>query len=267
MDGMGRTPLGLARMIASGSREENVQLKNFEPGQKMKIGEEMTEDRGLTRTVDFSDQSTIGYDLRMSYSAAQKPPDQSMMELLVSVGATFGSPTSPEEDQVSSLLGSNPGAAQDTPLGSKHVGTPITLYSASPSFKKSPEYETKTPSPPLSTLGRDCNSKNYCLCYNLLDNQISKSVKDLSHTLTPEEALELVGDMRRRELFRRKYGSRILCLDGGGIRALVVLCILQEIERKMNMNITDIFDWIVGTSTGGIIALGLCYGERTHTHT
>lgn len=28
---------------------------------------------------------------------------------------------------------------------------------------------------------------------------------------------------------------------------------------------TEIFDWIVGTSTGGILALGLVYGECVHT--
>ena len=263
MDGMGRTPLGLARMIAGGSREESVQLKMFEPGQNMKIGEEMIEDRGLTRTVDFSDQSTISYDPQMSYPCAQKTPDQSMIQLLLSVGAAFGSLTSPEEDQVSSLLGIKSVGVSDSPLESKQVATPLALHSDSPSLSKGREYETKPLSPPLSALERDCNSENYCVRYNLLDNRISKRLKDLSHTLTPEEALELVDDMRQREQFRRKYGSRILCLDGGGMRGLVTLCVLQEIERRMNMSITEIFDWIVGTSTGGIIALGLCYGECT----
>ena len=202
MDGMGRTPLGLARLIASGAREESVQLKMFEAGQKMKIGEEMIEDRGLTRTVDFSDQSTISYNPQMSYPCAQETPDQTMIKLLVSVGAAFGSLTSPEEDQVSSLLGIKSVDSSDSPLESKQVATPLALYSDSPSLNKCPKYKAKPPSPTLSTLERDCKSENYCFRYNRLDNRISERLKDLSHTLTPEEALELVDDMRQREQFR-----------------------------------------------------------------
>ena len=54
-------------------------------------------------------------------------------------------------------------------------------------------------------------------------------------------------------------GSRILSLDGGGIRGLVEIEILSEIERLTGKKITDIFDIIIGTSTGGIVALGLVY--------
>ena len=239
---MGRTPLDLARMTARQYRQDSVQLKQFEPNQKMEVGGDMIEERGLTRTVDFSDQSTISFNLQMSYPSTQKPPDRSMIDLLLSVGATTGSVTSPEENHIFPLL----------QIDTKRAATADLTYEAN---------QTATPSSSLSKLERDCNSENYCKCYNHLDGQISKRLKDLSHTLTPQEALDLVGDMREREQFRRKYGSRILCLDGGGIRGLVSLCILQEIERRMKMSITEIFDWIVGTSTGGIIALGLCYGE------
>lgn len=54
-------------------------------------------------------------------------------------------------------------------------------------------------------------------------------------------------------------GARILALDGGGIRAIVELTILQQIERALGVGlpIQAFFDLIVGTSTGGMIALGL----------
>ncbi|KIX92900.1 uncharacterized protein Z520_11376 [Fonsecaea multimorphosa CBS 102226] len=59
-------------------------------------------------------------------------------------------------------------------------------------------------------------------------------------------------------------GLRILCLDGGGIRGIVELEILAAIENCINNNhpthgiqIQQLFDLIVGTSTGGIVALGL----------
>ena len=58
-----------------------------------------------------------------------------------------------------------------------------------------------------------------------------------------------------------KPGSRILFLDGGGIRGLIQIEILMEIERRTGRKITELFDWIVGTSTGGIVALGLVYGK------
>ncbi|OAP64799.1 hypothetical protein AYL99_00771 [Fonsecaea erecta] len=59
-------------------------------------------------------------------------------------------------------------------------------------------------------------------------------------------------------------GLRILCLDGGGIRGIVELEILAAIENCINsyhstpgIQIQQLFDLIVGTSTGGIVALGL----------
>ena len=58
-------------------------------------------------------------------------------------------------------------------------------------------------------------------------------------------------------------GSRILFLDGGGIKGLVELEILMQIEEQTGQAIADLFDWIVGTSTGGIIALALVYGMTT----
>ncbi|WP_065376792.1 CBASS cGAMP-activated phospholipase [Ensifer adhaerens] len=55
---------------------------------------------------------------------------------------------------------------------------------------------------------------------------------------------------------------RVLSLDGGGIRGLFGASYLAEIERRY-LNGTSIgkyFDMVAGTSTGGIIALGLATG-------
>ena len=57
-------------------------------------------------------------------------------------------------------------------------------------------------------------------------------------------------------------GDKVLCLDGGGIRGLVQLEILKAIEELTHRRIVDLFDWIVGTSTGGILVLGMVYGEH-----
>lgn len=61
--------------------------------------------------------------------------------------------------------------------------------------------------------------------------------------------------------------KRILALDGGGIRGLFALQILRRIERlfreerqQPNLVLADVFDLFAGTSTGAIIAAGLCWG-------
>ena len=50
---------------------------------------------------------------------------------------------------------------------------------------------------------------------------------------------------------------RILCIDGGGIRGIIPAMVLAEIERRTGRRISQLFDLIAGTSTGGILALGL----------
>ncbi|KAH3802149.1 hypothetical protein DPMN_155820 [Dreissena polymorpha] len=54
---------------------------------------------------------------------------------------------------------------------------------------------------------------------------------------------------------------KVLSLDGGGIRGLIILEILEAIEKEAGQPIKDMFDWIGGTSTGGIIALGIATGK------
>ncbi len=53
---------------------------------------------------------------------------------------------------------------------------------------------------------------------------------------------------------------RVLSLDGGGIKGTYSAAFLAEVERMTGKSIADHFDLIVGTSTGGIIALGLGLG-------
>ncbi len=53
---------------------------------------------------------------------------------------------------------------------------------------------------------------------------------------------------------------RILTIDGGGIKGVFPASFLATIEDTIDDNIANYFDLIVGTSTGGIIALGLGLG-------
>lgn len=51
--------------------------------------------------------------------------------------------------------------------------------------------------------------------------------------------------------------KKILSIDGGGIRGIIPATILTEIEARTQKPISQLFDLIAGTSTGGILALGL----------
>jgi patatin-like phospholipase/acyl hydrolase len=53
---------------------------------------------------------------------------------------------------------------------------------------------------------------------------------------------------------------RILTIDGGGIRGLLPASLLATLEDTIGEPLVNYFDLIVGTSTGGIIALGLGAG-------
>jgi hypothetical protein len=71
--------------------------------------------------------------------------------------------------------------------------------------------------------------------------------------------------------------KRILALDGGGLRGVLTLGMLREIESLLRLRhgndpefrLSDYFDLIAGTSTGAIIAAGLSLGmsvEEVHVH-
>lgn len=68
---------------------------------------------------------------------------------------------------------------------------------------------------------------------------------------------------RRRPLaWPQDRDFRILSIDGGGIKGLFPAAVLAGIEKRLlgGRSIAQYFDLITGTSTGGIIALGLSAG-------
>lgn len=50
---------------------------------------------------------------------------------------------------------------------------------------------------------------------------------------------------------------KVLAIDGGGIRGIIPAVILGEIQKRLRTDLYKCFDLISGTSTGGIIALGI----------
>lgn len=55
--------------------------------------------------------------------------------------------------------------------------------------------------------------------------------------------------------------ERLLCLDGGGIKGLVLIQMLIALEREAGRPTRELFDWVAGTSTGGILALAIIHGK------
>ncbi|MFE9598956.1 patatin-like phospholipase family protein [Streptomyces hokutonensis] len=53
---------------------------------------------------------------------------------------------------------------------------------------------------------------------------------------------------------------RVLSIDGGGVRGYLPALLLAEIERRAATPASRLFDLVVGTSTGGIISIGLAAG-------
>lgn len=59
-----------------------------------------------------------------------------------------------------------------------------------------------------------------------------------------------------------KNPFRILSIDGGGIKGIFPATFLEKFEERYSFQVCEKFDLICGTSTGGIIALGLAKGLK-----
>jgi patatin-like phospholipase/acyl hydrolase len=69
--------------------------------------------------------------------------------------------------------------------------------------------------------------------------------------------LNMERSVRQYSSDRMSTKYRILSIDGGGIRGIIPGKVLEEIEKQTKKPIGQSFDMIAGTSTGGILALGL----------
>lgn len=61
---------------------------------------------------------------------------------------------------------------------------------------------------------------------------------------------------------KEKDTFRILSIDGGGIKGLYSASVLNIFEKQFEKDISNCFDLICGTSTGGLIALALSIGIK-----
>lgn len=84
--------------------------------------------------------------------------------------------------------------------------------------------------------------------------QAGQPMTSLDTTLSP---VTTSGDQRPVPNARH---LQVLSLDGGGLRGIFLAATLAAWEEDFSKSFTDHFDLIVGTSTGGIIAIGLGLG-------
>ena len=96
-----------------------------------------------------------------------------------------------------------------------------------------------------------------------MEYTLSETLGDVTSTLSLDtlDKASSVGFQIREMRMLQRAGSRILSLDGGGMRTLIQLEILDRIEKYAGKKITELFDWIIGTSGGGVIALMLVHGR------
>ena len=99
---------------------------------------------------------------------------------------------------------------------------------------------------------------------SLLPGQVDHNGTFFDPLISRQSQLLRINEYKSTLEFKKGAGSRMLFLDGGGIRGLIQIEILMFIEGLTGRKITELFDWIIGTSTGGIIALALVYCKWTY---
>ena len=78
----------------------------------------------------------------------------------------------------------------------------------------------------------------------------------------PKRSAGILPRRRERLVWQSDQPFRILSLDGGGIKGIFTAAVLADLEANYldGESVAEYFDLVVGTSTGGIIALGLAAG-------
>ena len=228
-DLLGNTPLDTSRMKANKLLEDDVRMNRL-GGPTVFIEGTEARMRGFSQTIELSSSTEEG---ESQVNIVNQPPPQPKPQ--------------PLEDEITTQLLSV-GAVTGSKLQQKENSDSLP-----PSMKK-----RKTSAHEFTD-----SVKISCTYYKQLEDEIHTKLFNGDCEPTAEESQVLVRRLQQQARYQRRFGSRILCLDGGGIRGLIQLAVLQELENRTGKSVTELFDWIVGTSTGGIIALAMVYGTYT----
>ncbi|KAK7081429.1 85/88 kDa calcium-independent phospholipase A2 [Halocaridina rubra] len=94
----------------------------------------------------------------------------------------------------------------------------------------------------------------------LYEKPLLRSRWIMDEQLSRRQILEAIRWQVQNRTGHQRTG-RVLCLDGGGIKGLVMTQMLFVIQEVLGRPIHECFDWISGTSTGGFLALMICTGK------
>uniref|UniRef100_A0A0K0E0A1 phospholipase A2 n=1 Tax=Strongyloides stercoralis TaxID=6248 RepID=A0A0K0E0A1_STRER len=92
-------------------------------------------------------------------------------------------------------------------------------------------------------------------CLDLFESQ--GNIQDHTDELERFEQSNSMAYQLKKDIENKKHSVNVLSLDGGGVKGMVIIQILLYIEKRLGSDLMKHFDWISGTSTGGIIAIGL----------
>ncbi|KAL4487244.1 hypothetical protein ABPG72_017963 [Tetrahymena utriculariae] len=79
------------------------------------------------------------------------------------------------------------------------------------------------------------------------------------------ESLLSQGEFNESSVVKHDQKISCLCLDGGGIRGVIQLIFLTELENLTKKKCSEIFEFFGGTSIGGIISLALASGHSAQS--
>ena len=190
--------------------------------------------------------------------------------------------TNPVEDAHASLLG--PNAEGNTPLliavHNGHFDATLSLLLGgadpnvvNPASGNSPLHVVAMQGEAdimkaLAVFGADLDAKNKAGDTALA---LAKKSSAEGHSECYTSLKELVAESTRSfndesKLQPTSPGPFLLCCDGGGVRGLVEVVLLHELERHLcllrgsdNTSLVDYFDWVAGTSIGSLVLASLVY--------
>ncbi|GAB5574246.1 85/88 kDa calcium-independent phospholipase A2 isoform X3 [Prionailurus iriomotensis] len=82
-------------------------------------------------------------------------------------------------------------------------------------------------------------------------------LQDIMHISRARKPAFILSSMRDE----KRTHDHLLCLDGGGVKGLIIIQLLIAIEKASGVATKDLFDWVAGTSTGGILALAILHSK------
>ncbi|KAM5288399.1 85/88 kDa calcium-independent phospholipase A2 isoform 2-T2 [Ctenodactylus gundi] len=144
-------------------------------------------------------------------------------------------------------------------MDSSQIHSKDPRYGASPlHWAKNAEKENVEMIKALIVFGAEVDAPNdFGETPAFIASKISKQLEDLVHISRSRKPPFILSSMRDK----KRTHDHLLCLDGGGVKGLVIIQLLIAIEKASGMATRDLFDWVAGTSTGGILALAILHSK------